>query len=346
MTENPYRSQPDKAFWSRSVASQFDASDLVYFDHQLIRRGETFASAGSCFAANVIEPLEAAGYSYVRTEELPPPLCHLPENLGYAKFSARYGNIYTARQFRQLLERAEGEFVPRESFWQLSDRIIDPFRPGLRYPARSMREFLELQEVHLQAVRRAFSVANVTIFTLGLTEAWESALDGAVFPTCPGTVGGEFDPSLHRFRNFSVDEVVQDMRKSFQIIRSWNPEARFVLTVSPVPLVATATKNHVLSATILSKSILRVAAGVLAEDDGVDYFPAYEIVTGPQAPFSYFESNRRDVSPGAIAEVMRALLSVCESGPSEPYIEITNQKTRELSRDLIAAECDEVVLEW
>jgi hypothetical protein len=346
MTENPYRSQPDKAFWSRSVANQFDVLDLAEFDHDLIRRGETFASAGSCFAANVIEPLENAGFAYVRTEELPPPLCHLPENLGYAKFSARYGNIYTARQFRQLIERAAGEFDPQESFWDTTDSIIDPFRPGLRYPARTMAEFAELQEFHLDAVRRAFTTANVTIFTLGLTEAWESVLDGAVFPTCPGTVGGEFDPARHSFRNFTVDEVVQDMQRAFEVIRIWNPSARFILTVSPVPLVATATKSHVLSATTLSKSILRVAAGILAEEDGIDYFPAYEIVTGPQAPHNYFESNRRDVAPDAIKAVMRALLSACQTSGAGCIEKTSTERSHVLSRDLITAECDEVVLEW
>ena len=39
-----------------------------------------------------------------------------------------------------------------------------------------------------------------------------------------------------------------------------NPKARLVLTVSPVPLAATASGSHVLPATIYSKSVLRAAA--------------------------------------------------------------------------------------
>jgi hypothetical protein len=310
--------------------------------------GETFASAGSCFAANVIAPLESAGYGYVRTEVLPAPLCHLPENLGYAKFSARYGNIYTARQFRQLIERAAGEFEPVEAHWIDEQLVVDPFRPGLRYPARSLSEFQELQMFHLEAVRRAFTIADVTIFTLGLTEAWESTLDGAVFPTCPGTVGGQFDPDKHQFRNFTVDEVVADMNRAFDLIRRWNPRARFIVTVSPVPLVATATDQHVLSATILSKSILRVAAGELAGQPHIDYFPAYEIVTGPQAPREFFEDDRREVSAEAVTAVMGALLSACEENRSAGGVPpiTSGVKTHKLARDLINAECDEVVLEW
>ena len=55
--------------------------------------------AGSCFASNLIPFLERAGFTYLRTEQPPPFLRELPENLGYRNFTAAYGNIYTARQF-------------------------------------------------------------------------------------------------------------------------------------------------------------------------------------------------------------------------------------------------------
>jgi len=214
-----------------------------------------------------------------------------------------------------------------------------------------MVEFLDIQSAHLEAVKKAFTLADVTIFTLGLTEAWVSTLDGAVFPTCPGTVGGEFDSERHRFKNFTVDEVVADMARAFALIGRWNPSARFIVTVSPVPLVATATDQHVLSATILSKSILRVAAGELSTDPNVDYFPAYEIVTGPQAPERFFEDNRRDPSTEGIEAVMMALLSACEitdlaPSAAQPPARRRDDATHRLNRDLISAECDEVVLEW
>ena len=163
--------------------------------------------------------------------------------------------------------------------------MIDPFRPGLRYPARSDREFDLLTTQHLEAVRAAIGVATVFVFTLGLTEAWESAADGAVFPACPGTIAGTFSPVKHRFHNFGVEEVREDLRSSIALLRAHNPGVRVILTVSPVPLVATATDEHVLMATTYSKSVLRAAAGEVAtREPSVTYFPAFEIVTGPQAP--------------------------------------------------------------
>ena len=57
-----------------------------------------------------------------------------------------------------------------------------------------------------------------------------------------------------------------DMHAFWDRLLSVNPRARLLLTVSPVPLAATATPNHVLVASIHSKSVLRAVAGELAED--------------------------------------------------------------------------------
>jgi hypothetical protein len=349
---HPYKSQPEKAFWSRAVAQNYQADALVESLFPILRANDTVASAGSCFASNIVKPIEAVGYEYVRTEELPFPLNQLPENLGYRNFSAAYGNIYTARQFRQLLERAEGIFQPTENYWLMGEDFVDPFRPGLRYPAKSLGEYETIQRQHLSSTKQAFTSADVTVFTLGLTEAWESIEDGAVYPTCPGTVNGVYDDRKYQFINFSVNEVAEDMVCAFSIIKSWNPDARFILTVSPVPLVATATSEHVVTATILSKSILRVAASEVCKTmSEVKYFPAYEIVTGPQAPENSFEENRRDVTASAIENVMRSLINNCELSGNESGVKIEKSKNdatmrSSISRDLMNAECDEVVLEW
>ena len=47
------------------------------------------------------------------------------------------------------------------------------------------------------------------------------------------------------------------------LLRDYNENMRFILTVSPVPLVATAGSEHVLAATLYSKSVLRAVAGFL-----------------------------------------------------------------------------------
>lgn len=342
---HPYRHQPNRAFWNRSVASGWAPLDLLDGEF-LIRRGEKVASAGSCFASNIVPYVEKAGFQYVRVRETSSAFGALAEdNFGYSKFSAAYGNIYTARQAVQLLKRALGRFSPIEDRWHIDGLVIDPFRPGLRHPASSDSEFDLLQSQHLAAVLEAVREADVFVFTLGLTEAWISADDGAVFPACPGTIRGIFAPDRHLFHNFTAREVSADLGEFIALLREIKPAVRIILTVSPVPLVATASGGHVLSATIYSKSVLRVAAQEAVDrHDDVTYFPAYEIVTGPQAPWSFFEDCRREPSREAIDLVMGTLLQRCEgvgemAAPAAP-VAVPNV-TGELSRILAAADCEE-----
>ena len=357
MANSPYSFAPDWSFWSRGVVRQFEPSTLIVTPAKLLRRGDRVMSAGSCFAANIVPYLERSGFHYVRTETRH-PLVRVPgENFGYDNFSASYGNIYTARQLLQLLYRALDLWQPREDVWEIDGEFVDPFRPGLRYRARSRAEFDLLTRQHLDCVRRAFTEATVLIFTPGLTEAWVSRADGAVFPACPGTVAGEFDGSRHTFHNMSVSEVAGDLNEFIAEVRKLNSLLRIILTVSPVPLVATATGGHVLPATIYSKSVLRVAVDeVVHANNDVSYFPAYEIVAGPQAPWEFFEPDRRNVSKAAVETVMGALFANCEvldSGRPRPLAPPVPQlpampdqrRNQVLSQMIATVECEEAMID-
>ena len=357
MAKSPYGFAPDHSFWSRGVARRFEPVALMAAPAKLLRRGDRVMSAGSCFAANIVPYLEKSGFHYVRTETRH-PLVHVPaENFGYDNFSASYGNLYTARQLLQLLYRALNMWQPQEDVWEIDGECIDPFRPGLRYRARSRTEFDLLTRQHLDCVRRAFEEATVLVFTPGLTEAWVSRVDGAVFPACPGTVAGEFDASRHAFHNMSISEVIDDLNEFIREVRKLNKLLRIILTVSPVPLVATATGGHVLPATVYSKSVLRVAVDEAARaNEDVTYFPAYEIVTGPQAPWDFFEPDRRNVSKAAIETVMDALLANCEIiDPNEPQpvapqvaglSAVPEQPSNQVLSQMIATvECEEAMID-
>jgi GSCFA family len=353
MTEHPYRGQPTRAFWSRAVSPDFVAAAMTDGTEPLLRSGDSVVSAGSCFAANMIPWLEGSGLVYVRTEEPHPAFAHLPENLGYRSFSAAYGNVYTARHLRQLWERANGDFQPLEDRWHEGGRVIDPFRPGLGYPARSDEEFDILTRQHLDAVLEAFNQATVFVFTLGLTEAWESTLDGAVYPACPGTVAGQFDPDRHRFHNFSAEEVRADLVAFIGQLRETNPGVRVILTVSPVPLIATATDQHVVVASSYSKAVLRVAAAeVAASTPQVSYFPALEIVTGPQAPHDYLAEDRRSVTQAGVRAVMETVIAASDLpqhqaplADQRPVLAPQRSPEMDISRRIAEADCDEVLVE-
>lgn len=230
----------------------------------------------------------------------------------YDLFSARYGNIYTARQLRQLVERAYGRFEPISRAWRRPDGMfVDPFRPNVEPEGFVSEAELEFdRRHHLSAVRRAFEEADVFVFTLGLTEAWVDRRDEAVFPLAPGVSGGEFDGDIHAFRNFGVSETTDDMRAAIASIRQENPRIKILLTVSPVPLNATFERRHVLQSTAYSKAVLRVAAQQLCDAlDGVDYFPSYELITSPHCSGTYFVGDKRTIDESGVEHVMETFFS-------------------------------------
>ena len=348
MTDHPYRHAEDRAFWSRSVAADFDPGAVP--DSPPFRLGPTdrFMSAGSCFGANVRRYIEAWGLEYTVTERPHPHWPEGAEKAFYEAFSARYGNIYTARQMAQLLQRVFGTFAPREDHWVTADgQFIDPFRPGLLHRASSLNELQALTAQHLRAVKRAVEMSTVLVFTLGLTEAWTSAGDGAVFPACPGTVAGEFDPHLHRFVNFSLEEVVADLEMVVELLRAINPSIKVILTVSPVPMVATASGRHVLTATAYSKSVLRVAADlVVRRHPDVAYFPGYEMTLWPHRRESPFAEDMRTVSEPVLAEVMsgfRAAYIGDEEGVAEPGRALDPYRLTDVVAAAIDDACEEMM---
>jgi len=305
-----YENLPAHCFWSRGVspipASEFDPVVSVPFKLPASTR---LATAGSCFAQRLGQYLADHGFPpYVTEDAHPMASAELAHQYQYGVFTARYGNVYTTRQLVQLYQRAHGTFVPREDYWHTDDgRIVDPFRPQIQPNGFSnMAEYAADRRRHFAAVREAFATLDVLVFTMGLTECWTSAEDGSAYPLCPGVRGGVFDPNRYVLENFEVDEIVADMSEFIRLLRSENPNARVVLTVSPVSAKATALDRHVLVSSTYSKCALRASCeSLVRRHDGVAYFPSYEIVTGPQARGRYFSEDSRLVTEEGVARVMQ-----------------------------------------
>lgn len=305
---NPYHGAPDHQFWRRSVSGRpAQAVDPVVHDGWRIGRDDRIATAGSCFAQHIARTLAASGYRYLVTEAAPAHAFSGTEQFGL--FSARYGNVYSVRQLRQLIDRAYGLFEPEASAWRRGDgRFVDPFRPTIREDGFADAGEVEAErESHLAAVRAMFETCDVFIFTLGLTEAWYARADGAVFPLAPGVVARIRRPQRFAFANFDVDEMRADLDAFIAALRAVNPRVRIILTVSPVPLAATYEPRHVLVSTTYSKAALRVVGEQATRDHAeVAYFPSYEMITGPHTRGAFWADDLREVRPEGVAYVMAA----------------------------------------
>lgn len=343
---SPYTGLPKNRFWRQAVAAVAPENvDPVGDPPFTIGKDDRVATAGSCFAQHVSRALARDGFNYYVVEAAPPGLgAERAAEANFGTFSARYGNVYTARQLLQLFDRAYGTFEPRDSVWTRPDRrFADPFRAQIE-PAgfATPDDVVRAREQHLAAVRTMFETLDVFVFTLGLTEAWRSKHDGAVFPTAPGVAAGGMDADEYEFHNFTVAEVVADLDAFVRRLDGVNPRARIILTVSPVPLIATYEPRHVLTSTVYSKSVLRAAADEIERRHGhVFYFPSYEIITGAFSRGAYFGPDLRSIEQAGVDHVMRLFLAHLAPQDGAAALSADDAVLLEANRADMGVVCDE-----
>ena len=345
--QHPYTDLPKAAFW-RSAVADVDPGAMhgIYQPKFPLRLSDRVATAGSCFAQHLGRALREAGLNLLDCE--PPPArisSDLAGRYGYHMYSGRYGNIYTVRQMVQLLDEVAGGTPDPAHVWTRDGRFFDALRPNVEPGGMaSADEVLDARRRHLARLAAMLAEASIFVFTLGLTEAWRCRATGRVYPLAPGVVAGEYDPDLHEFVNFTHADVMADLDRLRAGLQRIAPGLRMILTVSPVPLTATASGGHVLMATARSKARLRAAAGDFADlHADVDYFPSYEIVTNPAARGAYFAADLRQVTRQGVLAVMMVFLRAHRLGRHVSLAESVPQHALQQAVDEVV--CEEILLE-
>lgn len=310
---------PDAVFWPnpKRDPSRTIYDTLPYIENLgLITKETPVGSAGSCFAFEFARNLQRRGFNYVVTETEAEDAAsgvyvdgYDPKN-PYARFSANYGILFNTPSFRQLAEKAFDVRRPRRilvpSHLQVgkAEKIpifVDPFRENVYFRTREAYE--ANYEKHMNAIREAFLRSEFFVVTLGLNECWEFVPDGSVLSRNPREL--DLYPLIRR-RVLSVEENVANIQALIDIVRAHNSNFKLIISVSPIPFLATTRGNeqHVVVANAHSKAVLRVAAEELVKANReAFYFPSYELVTVcTQNPWS---PDGRHVTDETVERVMQ-----------------------------------------
>lgn len=219
-------------------------------DAPFIGKRTSLTAFGSCFAAYLTRSLAAQGYNVNAAE------------LGLDAHIIRFG------------EGIVNSFAIREQFeWALEGKS---FEEG--YWFGEHKEIVLPTEGVRQATRRILLGSEVIVLTLGLSEIWYDKVSGRAFwRAIPDDI---YDESRHGFRLSSVEENLDNLVAVQNLIRKHIPDCKVIVTLSPIPLMATFRPISCLSANSVSKAVLRVAVDELMRrgDEATYYFPSYEIV--------------------------------------------------------------------
>jgi len=128
-----------------------------------------------------------------------------------------------------------------------------------------------------RAFREAMARAGGFIVTVGVAEVWRDRQTGGVY--WRGVPADEFDPARHEHVLSTVEQNVENLRAVAAGLRRLAGDVPVVLTLSPVPLIATMRQGtSIVAADAVSKSILRVAIETVVQEGGesLRYWPSFE----------------------------------------------------------------------
>ena len=297
----------------------FETRTLTLPPEPLLGAGDTVFTMGSCFAREIRYALSDIGvsvgpdYAAVAVDPAEFRIDDLPRD--------PHLNYYNSFTIRQEFERITGRWTQAATdLWQVQR---DPFGAGMQFQDPYKRlTFGRSQDALREAVARVNAVidagarnASVFFFTLGMAEVFRKHDDGRVACQKPAYLGGggSSETSMHLS---GVAENLANLEAIRTMVRELRPDARIVVTVSPVPLERTFSGRDIVVANAEGKSILRAAVGEFARaHDDVTYFPAYEIVTALGAD-AFDSADLRHVDPGVVQIIMRAFVKAHAQPPS------------------------------
>ncbi|MGN5038161.1 GSCFA domain-containing protein [Aeromonas sp. 75A] len=152
--------------------------------------------------------------------------------------------------------------------------------------------------------------AKCFIYTLGLGAAFFSKSTGELLVPDSDWVGTRALIEHGEFKTTSVSDNYRNILEIISLIRKVNIGAQIIITLSPVPLLATFERHSAVIADCLSKSVLRVAVNEVMNDkiDAVYYWPSFEAVRwlGPHIGKCYGSDDgvSRHINESIISDII------------------------------------------
>ncbi|UWQ14579.1 GSCFA domain-containing protein [Aliiroseovarius sp. M344] len=281
-----------------------------------LKRTDKFFGIGSCFARNIERELSAQGMTCL-TEGT-----NIPQEFYVGDRDAR--SAMNKFNIPSMIDEVERTFNPKH---KEPGRYIEVGQDEYFDPATSGVKLLPLDQhaIVRESVKKTtlrLAEADCVIITLGLVEAWFDRASGLYLNTSPhpramqaeirrekkGWIRKKPNRFVHMRPNFAF--LRDKMHHLIKTISTHAPNAKIVISVSPVPLQATMTSDDVVASSTLSKSLLRVVAEDARDSfDHVDYFPSYEMVMSSPREHTW-EDDEIHVKSDLVGQITRSFVDL------------------------------------
>jgi hypothetical protein len=197
---------------------------------------------------------------------------------------------------------------PRESIVDIGNGLFFDPHVNLTLTLAGLEETLQRRAL-IQMVNRRAAQCRVVLVTLGLVEVWRDKVTNTFLNCTPLLDARRIYPDRYEVHITDFSQNLANLEKTHALLeRFGHPDVQIVVTVSPVPLMATFSGQDVVLANTYSKSLLRaVAQQWAATHENVHYFPSYEIVMNSDRAETW-EPDLRHVKPKVTNHIMRIFL--------------------------------------
>lgn len=240
----------------------------------LIAHGRRILTIGSCFA-----------------DEIGAKLADSLFDVTVNPFGALYNPLSILRALHLMEEAPQvspESLVLSQGMWHSLDFHTRFSSPGREELAASLT--IRLKELH-----DMLAGLDIVIVTLGSARAFRHTASGTVAANCHKLPASEF--SLFDIPPGQTAEALSDM---LTLLRRHNPQARMIVTVSPV-----RHKAYGLHTDRLSKSRLLIGADSFCRSagDSALYFPAYEILEDELRDYRFYADDMVHPATAAVSHI-------------------------------------------
>lgn len=271
-----------------------------------LQREDKLFAIGSCFARGIEKALIGCKMDVLSAAPEFDSLPTINDTVTGLGFTNKYNTFSIYNELSWALD-PEAKF-PRDSIVDLSNGLVYDPHVNPTLPLAGLEETLQRRSL-IQMVNRRAAQCRVVIITLGLVEVWHDKLTDTFLNSTPLFEALRLYPERYEIQVTNFAQNLENLEKIHLLLsRFGHPGVQIVVTVSPVPLMATFSGQDVVLANTYSKSLLRaVAQEWTGTHENVHYFPSYEIVLNSDRAETW-EPDLRHVKPKVANHIMRLFL--------------------------------------
>lgn len=192
----------------------------------------------------------------------------------------------------------------------MGQRFADNCLQVVKNPYGVMYNPVSILHTVRQWIAEGFT-ADIAVLTLGTNHVYRLKETGDIVDNCQ-----KRPQYLFYEEELTIDECVDAIQQSIDILHNANPETKIMITVSPIRYA-----KYGFHGSQLSKSILLVAADRIAKNNGcVYYFPAFEIVNDELRDYRFYAADMLHPSEQTIDYIWERLRDTCFSNATRQMI--------------------------